>query len=60
MDDFSFAFGLVIAIFSSLLTGIISYGNAKSAMQEQAIAAQVACYKVDSQGQRSFVWNCKQ
>lgn len=58
MDE-GFAPGLFIGVILSLVVGLFSYASAQSSMREQAIAAQVACWKVADDGKTTFTWHCK-
>lgn len=50
----------ILAVFVGGICAVISYGNGKDAIREQAVAAGVACYVAKPEGGMSvFQWNCK-
>jgi len=58
MDD-NFGYGLTIGLVLALLVGLFSYNAAQTTVRDQAVAAQVACYKVPEMGGTvTFQWNC--
>ena len=60
MDGFEIFFSVCIAVVVGVLIGLTSYHNGRESVREQAIAAEVACYKVDAARQTHFEWNCQQ
>jgi len=61
MDDaLGVVFGVFFAGLFGLCVGLITYENGANAIKEQAIAANVACYKTEpTNGKTSFMWNCQ-